>query len=130
MRAPRRIRPKRREIHVPPNADLDSVAATVTYVGSPEHKDIPGFAGPPRPRGDASLCPRDIRQETAEAWLRSAVRKGATSAQWEGGFPRYAWHRQGDTVFEARLVNSGDGSYKGYPLKDDEWPPGIERIYG
>lgn len=109
----------------PPDADLDSLAAAVTYVGSPEHKDIPSFAGPPRPRGDASLCPRDIRQETAETWLRSAIRKGATSARWEGGFPRYAWHREGDTVFEARLVNSGDGSYKGYPLNREEWPTGI-----
>ena len=125
MRAPRRIRPKRREIRVPPNTNLAGVAATVTYVGSPEHKDVPGFAGPPRPRGDASLCPRDIRQQTAEAWLRSAISNGATSELWEGGFPRYAWHREGGNVFEARLVNSGDGSYKGYPLNDGEAPVGV-----
>ena len=125
MRAPRRRRPKRREIRVPPNADLVSVAATVTYVGSCEHKDFPSFAGPPCPRGDASLCPRHIRQQTAEAWLRSAIRNGATSGLWEGGFPRYAWHREDDNVFEARLVNSGDGSYKGYPLNDGEAPVGV-----
>ena len=126
MRAPRRRRPNRREIGVPSNIDLANLAATVRYIGSCEHKDFPSFAGLPRLRGDASLCPRDIRQETADAWLRSAIRKGATSAQWVGGFPRYAWHREGDTVFEARLVNSGDGSYKGYPLNREEWPAGIE----
>ena len=101
----------------------------VRYDGSQEHKDYVSFAGPPRPRGDASLCPREIGRETATDWLRSAIRKGATS-HWEGGFPRYVWHRQGDTVFEARLINRGDGSYKGYPLEDSELPAGIERIYG
>lgn len=50
------------------------------------------------------------------------MRAGSTGAPWEGGFPRYAWHREEDTVFKARLVNQGDGSYKGYPLKPDEWP--------
>ena len=130
MRAPKRRRPKRREIGVPPNIDLDSLAATVRYVGSPEHKDFLSFVGTPRMRGDASLCPRGIDQETATAWLRSAIRRGATSVYEEGGFPRHAWYRVGDIVFEARLVNRGDGSYKGYPLKDDEWPTGIESIYG
>lgn len=131
MRAPNRRRPNRRAMGVPPNTDLDSLAATAKYVGSCEHKDFPSFAGSPCPRCDASLCPREIRDiATPTAWLRSAIRKGATGTLWEGGFPRYVWHKNGDTVFEARLVNSGNGSYKGYPLKDDEWPPGIERIYG
>ena len=30
------------------------------------------------------------------------------------------------SVFEARLVNREIGSYKGYPLDNDEWPMGIE----
>ncbi len=62
-------------------------------------------------------------------WLRSAIRRGAVSGPWEGGFPRYVWHREGGTVFEGRLVNRGDGSYKGYPLNEDEWPRGIEELY-
>lgn len=37
-------------------------------------------------------------------------------------FPRYVWHREGDTVFEGRLVNRGNGSYKGFPLEKEEWP--------
>ena len=126
MRAPKRRRPKKREISVPPDTDLDGLAAMARYVGSPEHKDFPSFAGQPRPRGDASLCPREIRDVAiVTEWLRSAIRRGSTGAPWEGGFPRYVWHKDGDTVFEARLVNRSDGSYKGYPLARAEWPPGI-----
>ena len=29
---------------------------------------------------------------------------------------------KGDIVYEARLINSGDGTYKGYPLSGHEWP--------
>ena len=47
----------------------------------------------------------------------------------EGGFPRYVWYKDGGTIFEGRLVNRGSGSYKGYPLGEDEWPDGIEAIY-
>lgn len=114
----------------PPDINLDEVASRVSYVGSPEHKDFPSFAGQPRPRGDASLCPREIRDAAVVTeWLRSAIRRGSTGAPWERGFPRYAWHKEAGTVFEARLVNSGDGSYKGYPLNEDEWPPGIGEKY-
>lgn len=115
---------------MPPNADLDSVASRVRYVGSPEHKDIPSFAGRPRLRADASCCPREITDaELVTEWLRLAIRRGVISANWNGDFPRYVWHKEGDTVFEARLVNRGDGSYKGYPISVDEWPRGIEELY-
>ena len=115
----------RRERSVPPGTDLDTLAARATYVGSPEHKDAPSFAGPPRPRGDASICPREYKDDTelVTGWLRAAIRDGSTGAPWEGDFPRYVWHKENATVFEARLVNRGEGSYKGYPLDDDEWPP-------
>ena len=63
-------------------------------------------------------------------WIRSAVRRGSISGLWDGEYPRYVWYKHNDTVFAARLVNRGDGSYKGYPLGADEWPPGIEELYG
>jgi len=123
MRSPGRRRPQKRKRCVPPNTDLDALAERVKYVGNPEHKDEFTFVGPPRPRGDASICPREYRdQEMVTGWLRAAIRAGSTGAPWEGAFPRYVWHQEKDTVFEARLVNRGDGSYKGYPLHDDEWP--------
>lgn len=31
----------------------------------------------------------------------------------------------GDALYEARLVNKGDGTYKGYPLEPEERPRGI-----
>lgn len=130
MRAARRKRPRRRVIFVPTGSDLNGLADRAMYVGSPEHKDRRGFAGLPRPRADASICPREILdQATVNEWLRSAIRRGATGAPWENGFPRYVWYKKDAIVFEGRLVNRGNGSYKGYPLEEDEWPDGIEDLY-
>lgn len=115
---------------MPPNTDLTELAERVRYEGSPEHTDFPKFGMQPRLRADASCCPRTIRElNQVNRMLRTAIRKGAISAQWDGGFPRYVWHKQDDTVFEARLVNRGLGSYKGYPLGSKEWPSGIEALY-
>ena len=130
MRAPRRRRPRKRTMCVPLDRNLDCLAKRVGYVGSPEHKDFPSFAGPPRLRSDASCCPREIKdREVVCEWLRSAIRRGAVGAPWEGDFPRYVWYKHGDIVFEGRLVNRGNGLYKGYPLDSEEWPDGIKEIY-
>jgi hypothetical protein len=106
----------------PPGTDLDQVARRATYVGSPEHKDMPSFAGQPRPRADAAICDRNLAQDQQRVtgWLRTAIRRGQTSALWEGEFPRYVWHKEGEETFEARLINRGTGEYKGYPLNLDE----------
>lgn len=132
MRAPRRRRPRKREIHAPPaDVDLDRLADRVRYVGSPEHKDAPSFAGPPRPRADASRCPREMTAdlERINEWLRQAIRAGAVGAPWEGGFPRYVWYKYRAIVLEGRLVNRETGEYKGYPLGRAEWPAGIEETH-
>ena len=130
MRAPQRKRPRKRVICVPPDINLYDVSERATYVGSPEHKDVPSFAGQPRLRADASCCPREITDRNlVTGWLRAAIRRGATGAPWEGGFPRYVWYKDGGTVYEGRLVNRGRGTYKGYPLGDDEWPDSIESIH-
>lgn len=129
MRAPNRRRARIREIWVPDSANFDCLANQVEYVGSPEHKAVPSFAGQPRLRADASCCPPEISQSTACEWLRSAIRLGAVGAPWEGGFPRYVWHKEGDLVYEGRLVNREAGTYKGYPLQREEWPDRIENIY-
>jgi hypothetical protein len=117
----------------PAGVDLDAVATICRYVGSPEHKDKPSFAGQPRPRTDASIC--DQRLNSAEqitTWLRAAIQKGAFGRLWEGNmpqFPRYVWYKDGETVYEGRLLNQELGEYKGYPLEREEWPDGIERLY-
>lgn len=132
MKAPRRRRPLRRSIDCPLSGpDRTELARRVTYVGSPEHKDTPSFAGNPRPRADASICDRSLaaRQDEITGWLRTAIEQGVFGANADGGFPRYAWYRDGAVVYEARLVNSGLGQYKGYPLNRDEWPEGIDAHY-
>jgi hypothetical protein len=104
--------------------DLSRIATIARYVGSSEHKTTPSFAGPPRPRADASKCdPKLADPEELTAWLSKAIELGNIGAPFEGiGFPRYVWSRQGDVVYEARLVNQELGQYKGYPLKSEEWP--------
>lgn len=71
------MRPRALAADAPP-ADLLRAAERVHYVGSPEHKDRPSFAGSPRPRADASI--RDPRlaasQRQLTDWLREAIRKG------------------------------------------------------
>jgi hypothetical protein len=129
MRAPKRRRPLIRAIApAPQGKDLNATARRATYIGSPEHKDTPSFAGQPRPRADAALCDRSLAQQQTKVlkWLRAAIRHGSVSALWEGDFPRYVWHREGTVVFEARLVNQGNGQYKGYPLNPEEWPQGLK----
>jgi hypothetical protein len=38
-------------------------------------------------------------------------------------YPRYVWHLDADVLYEARLTNSGNGEYHGYPLEDRwQWP--------
>lgn len=110
--------------------DLNVVAERSRYVGSPEHKGAPSFAGHPRPRTDASIC--DQRLDSAEEitrWVRKAIQKGAFGGLWEDGFPRYVWYKDGETVYEGRLINQGLGEYKGYPLEANEWPVEIARLY-
>jgi hypothetical protein len=127
MRTPSRKRkkPARRFGSPPEGVDLDAVANRAHYVGSPEHKDAPSFAGQPRPRADATICDRSFAGRLADInqWLKAAILARQFSEFWDHAhFPRYVWHREGERVFEARVVNAGDGSYKGYELKQDEWP--------
>jgi hypothetical protein len=132
MRAPRRRRPIVRQIAVPGlEVDLEALALAVQYVGSPEHKTTPSFAGHPRPRADASTCEPALanRKPLVTRWLRAAIRAGVVSGTWEGGYPRYVWYYKDGQVYEGRLVNRELGEYKGYPLEREEWPEDIHRYY-
>lgn len=103
---------------------LESIAAKVVYRGSPEHKSAPSPAGPPRLRADAERCPPDFSGRFTEIseTIRKAIRDGFVGAPIENGFPRYVWGRMDGQVYEARLLNSGSGEYKGYPLLPDKRP--------
>jgi len=132
MRAPKRRRPLKRKVAgISPDLDVAVLAESASYIGSPEHKNLPSFAGAPRRRSDASCCPQDLarEQEKLNEWLRAAVQSGAYSEYHEGGFPRYVWHKEGEIIFEGRLVNRGLGQYKGYPLEEDEWVEGLDELH-
>lgn len=127
MRTPSRRRPMVRAIVAADPERLAAAARRATYVGSPEHKEGPSFAGQPRPRADASMCDPALanQQRRIIGWLRKAIRLGTVGGYWESDFPRYVWSRQGERVYEARLTNADLGQYKGYPLAVDEWPEGL-----
>lgn len=123
MRSPNRKRPHRAQrTSPPPGVDLQAVARRAVYVGSQEHKSHPSFAGGPALRSDASRCsPEFDDPDELTGWLRTAIRNGDCGGQWEGGFPRYVWYRDGEQCYEGRLVNSEAGEYKGYPADCPEW---------
>jgi hypothetical protein len=129
MRSPGRRRPLARKLApVPPEDDAEAAARRAHYVGSAEHKRGLSSAGNPRLRADATPCPPEFKDPDAlTSWLRQAIRQGMTGGYWEQGLPRYAWWRDGDSCYEARLVNAGLGEYKGWPLAADEWPAELAR---
>ena len=132
MRASKRHRPLARTIgYLPQGVDVLQLAERARYVGSPEHKDTPSFAGQPKPRADATICDQSFvgKLPQLNSWLRLALSKRAVGAPWEGDFPRYVWFKEGNVVYEARLVNSATGEYKGYELEPNEWPKSIESYY-
>lgn len=101
----------------------EEVAPRVSYVGSAEHKSYPSPAGHPSLRSDASRCdPRYTEFEPITDVLREGVRRRCTSAVFEGDFPKYVWGWLDGQLYEARLVNRGQGTYKGYPLEEVETP--------
>lgn len=126
MRTPGR-RPRRHQVFVPPDIDLTLLATRVQYIGSAEHKTYPSPAGRPRPRADATKCDPSVHGDFVQltAWLRDAIAQGRVGAPWEGDFPRYVWTMQGGTWYEGRLVNSGQGTYKGYEIRPAELPDGL-----
>jgi len=132
MRAPKRKRPLKRSLIADPAADWLTLFRSVSYIGSPEHKDTPSFAGHPRPRADASICSRSLArdQPTVKQWLQAAIQAGNYSEFFEGDFPRYVWYRDepNNITYEARLVNREQGCYKGYPLNASEVPTGLRHI--
>jgi hypothetical protein len=104
---------------VPVGVDLAEVALRCSYVGSPYHKDRPGFAGMPKNREPAgSKCPSELadNQEVVQRWLREAIEAGRTG-RWdaENEYPLEVFHQEDDVVFQA--VMGAKGEYHGFPLE-------------
>lgn len=117
----------------PAEIDAGTLADRLTYHPSPEHKGEPVSGVPPHPRADATVCPSLAGiggLVTVLRWLRDAVRAKHAVGPWENGFPRYVYHRTASgEVFAARLTNAGKGEYKGYPVRPDEVPASITRLW-
>lgn len=127
--APKRKRHHvRKLVEVPKDCDINRLSARTKYIGSPEHKEQTSFAGTPRPRrADATICDPALNDpKKLTKWLREGMRAGNVGTPWEGGFPRYVWVRKGEKVYEAGLVNRGNGEYKGWELQPDEFPKGMK----
>lgn len=126
MRRPKRRRdnPKARVVRPPPDGvDLDAVAERATYESSPYHSTVARIR---RPRPDANKCPPEVSRDLqrVELWLREAIAQGRTGV-WEKGYPRYAWCRVGDVIYEARQGSPGSGVYHGYPLHPEQSVGGL-----
>lgn len=94
-----------------------------SYIISTEHKEYLTEAGPRKIDLTRPPCPRSVTREEAEVWLRKAIGAGHVGAPWiDQPYPQYAWYRDGEPVYEARLSNAEMGAYKGYPLDPSEWP--------
>lgn len=113
---------------------LADAAARTSYVGSIEHKTYPSPAGDPRPRGDASKCPRleEHRWPELTEALRGAIRTGCVSETFDpSGFPRYVWGRFEGQLYEARHLATPAGAYKAFPIELFELPDGaLDRMEG
>lgn len=125
MKTPSRKRPRPQTLAADPDIrELEEWAKSASYIGSPEHKTYPSFAGRPKLRSDATPCPPEINDaEVIGTWLRAAILKGNVSAyRDQGTFPRYVWARLQQRWFEGRLVNAVSGAYKGYPVTEESIP--------
>lgn len=66
-------------------------------------------------------------QPVVQGWLRTAIRAGQFGGDWEDGFPRYVWHRNGSECYEGRLMSPAKaGEYKGYPLEPYQTVRGLK----
>src|SRR4051794_12496262 len=113
----------RDRVPAPTGVVLAEVAAVVRYIPYAAHKAHYSLGVAPRPRSDATPCPKEITAEQAQTWLREAIAVGDVGGSWEGKpYPRLVWKRVDDVVFEARLSNQESGEYHGYPIDRQEWP--------
>jgi hypothetical protein len=104
---------------------LERAAATANYSPSGYHCRMPD--GRPRKlrARPASPCARQWQIAEATEALRLAIIRGRVSETWEDGFPRYAWHRDGEIIYEARHTRGPHGTYHAYPIEPSEAPAGL-----
>jgi hypothetical protein len=111
-----------------PTEQQSQAAARAEYLSSEYHRPAGSAMGSRTAVRNrfASKCDPKWTLETATLALKSAILQGRVSTECRGIFPRYAWHQDGDTVYQAVLSNEEQGHYHAYPLESsEEWPKGM-----
>ena len=126
-----------RPSQIPARAPLSaSEIDSACYKGSKEHKAKRWWGGLPGARvgknGKAkrpkklhtSICwlVAEADRERASDWVRDALKQGQ-SRFYEGDkrYPKHIWYKDRDGQFWfGFLINSGQGSYKGWPVDESE----------
>ncbi|MCW5556016.1 MAG: hypothetical protein KIS67_28145 [Verrucomicrobiae bacterium] len=131
IRKPTHSRNKARRISPLAGVDYAALSRKAKFVGSPVHKSVHTWLGNPQliPKANRSICPEQWRTEKdrkmLEKQLKKAINDGKVSAMHLGGFPKQVWCRIEGRVYEGFLIEQGQGTYKGYPLDQEECPPGL-----
>ena len=128
-------RPKQESARQRSDAELATLAATATYVGSPEHKEQRWWGGVPRARQlpggqlgrpgkpTTTVCPlvsRDDR-DRATMWVRDAIQSGQCLFQRsDQKFPKKIWYEADGQVWMGMRVTDQLGEYKGWPISPEE----------
>lgn len=117
-------------------ADLHGWAAKARYVGSGEHKagrwwgglsQVPRDRGgkPKRPgKATTTICPltQAADRDRATKWIATALKDSQfLFGLGDKDYPRYVWFRADDQWWLGRCINGIAGTYKGWPIDDDEW---------
>lgn len=118
---------KRKRVDPSPDlARLEAAARTATYLSSDYHCRGPKGQPPKRRTSPTSICPRAWRDEEATNALRKALLNGHISDVWDGEFPRYVWHKEGEVIYEARHTGGPAGCFHAYPIKSLQIPSGLK----
>jgi hypothetical protein len=108
--------------------ELELLSQQVRYIGSGIHKrgknPLAPYQWNTKPSPGSSICPQHIKDEKiVTEWLRTAVKKGAITKN-----AKRVWYIGVEGIFEA--MSSNNNEYHGYPITDDELPPGVKELYG
>ena len=127
VKAPRKFPHARAMISLRcPDPSLEEAAVNAKYAFSEYHQCGPTGPKAKKRTKPASHCPRQWTKQEALNAIRQAIRSGDVSVKRTSeGFPRFVWHREGDTWYVARTQDRADGVYHGYPIEEAELPYGL-----
>ncbi|MDE2728613.1 MAG: hypothetical protein OXI19_11370 [Gemmatimonadota bacterium] len=116
-------------------AELKELAASASYVGSSEHKNVrwwgrlpkgrqlPGKKVGRRGRKNTTICPLVTREDREKAtyWVRQAIAEGNCHfAQGDKRYPKKIWIEADGVIWAGLCTNSELGQYKGWPSNKEE----------